>query len=166
MTETWYSSCEPSTSSTMTTSLPSVEVGLWATYHDRGDSAQFAGERFNLRAINMANLYFTHFWENNAMSRLWVGLANQHGRAIVGIPGGTNTYNAFTYGAEFLVPLNSYVSLYAEANLITPLDSGCVNAFVGIAFYPGGSAYQAPRSRFAPMFPLANNANFSIDATR
>jgi hypothetical protein len=145
---------------------PDNEMGIWATYHDRGDAATFAGERFGLRAINQANLYWRHFWENEAMTRVWVGLADQHGRAILGRTGDTPAYNTFVYGAEFLVPLNAFVSIYAEANLITPLDSGGVNAFVGVAFYPGGQGKSAPRNRFAPLLPLANNANFALDAVR
>lgn len=145
---------------------PCNEIGVWGTYRDRGDSAVFAGEQFSFRAINQANLYFTHFFEHNAMGRVWVGLADEHGRSILGIPGGTTTYNAFVYGAEFLVPVSPVLALYGEANLITPIDSGCVNAFVGVAIYPGGRAYDVPRSRFAPMFPVANNANFALDALR
>lgn len=145
---------------------PNNEIGVWGTYHDRGDTATFGGERFNYQALNQASLYFTHFFEHNAMGRVWVGLTDEHGRAILGIPGGTPTYNAFIYGAEFLAPVNPYVAFYGEATIITPVDSGCVNAFVGLAIYPGGGAYQAARSRFAPMFPLANNANFAVDARR
>ncbi len=146
--------------------MPTLEVGVWGTYRDRADSATVAGETFHLQAINQTNLFFRYTWPTQAVTSFWIGLAQEHGQAVLGIPGDVPIRNVFVYGADAHIPLSQRVALYGEANFITPNDTGTVTAFLGLVFYPGGNAASAGRNPFAPVLPLANNPNFSFDARR
>ena len=53
-------------------------------------------------------------------------------------PGSPPTRFPFVFGADVYVPLNNYLSLFGQANFITPNDTGLVTATLGFAFYPGG----------------------------
>ena len=69
------------------------------------------------------------------------------------------------FGADVFVPLNPWLALFGQANFITPADTGTVDAFLGIAFFPGGS-HGARNRRFAPRLPVANNTTFATDLSR
>jgi hypothetical protein len=142
------------------------EVGVWAAYRDRGDAVRFGGEDFGVRAVNQANLFWTHYWPSQAMTKLWGGMAQDHGQVILGQPDTGLRYHTFILGASIHVPLNDFLALYGEASFITPNDSGTVNAYLGVLFQPGGNIAQAFRSRWSPVMPLANNPNFSVDLRR
>jgi hypothetical protein len=55
--------------------------------------------------------------------------------------------------------------LYGQANFLTPADTGTVDAFLGIAYYPGGS-HGARERQFAPRLSVANNTTFANDLSR
>ncbi len=78
-------------------------------------------------------------------------------------PGESAVRYPVVFGAELYVPLTDNIAIFGEANFITPNDTGTVDATLGIAFYPGAGARRAPRSRFAPLLPLGNNASFAVD---
>jgi hypothetical protein len=139
------------------------EVGVWGTLRDHGDSVTVAGQPLSLEAINEANLFWRHLWDNEAVTRAWVGMADEHGRFLLVNPGAPPIQHPFVFGGDLYVPLTDYLAIFAEANFITPNDSGVVVATLGLAFYPGGGATRASRSRFAPLLPLGNNTSFSID---
>jgi hypothetical protein len=139
------------------------EVGAWGAWREHSDAAAVAGEAFSLEPILQGNLFWRHTWPNEAVTRIWVGVAEEHGRFLLVAPGESPVHHPVVFGADIYVPLNDYISLYGEANFITPNDSGTVTAFFGFAFYPGGGAKAASRSRFAPYLPLANNPSFAID---
>jgi hypothetical protein len=139
------------------------EVGAWGAWREHGEAAAVAGEAFSLEPILQANLFWRHTWPNEAVTRLWVGVAEEHGCFLLVAPGESPVHHPVVFGADIYVPLNDYLALYGEANFITPNDSGTVTAFFGFAFYPGGGAKAASRSRFAPYLPLANNPSFAID---
>jgi hypothetical protein len=138
------------------------ELGVWGAWRDRGDSATVDGESFNLRPISQANFFWKHIWENDAVTRMWVGVADSHGRFVLVAPGNTPVHHPFVFGADLYVPLTEHLAIFGEANFITPNDTGTVTATLGFAFFPGG-AHHAVRSRFAPLLPLANNPTFALD---
>jgi hypothetical protein len=139
------------------------EAGVWGAWREHGDATAVGDQAFSLRPILQGNLFWRHTWGNETMTRAWVGVAEEHGRFLFVAPGESAVHHPLVFGADIFVPLNDYLSLYGEANFITPNDSGTVTAFFGIAFYPGGGARAASRSRFAPYLPLANNPSFAID---
>jgi hypothetical protein len=139
------------------------EAGVWGAWREHGDATVVGDAAFSLRPILQGNLFWRHTWAHDIMTRGWVGVAEEHGRFLYVAPGESPVHHPFVFGADVFVPLSDYLSLYGEANFITPNDSGTVTAFFGLAFYPGGGARTAAHSRFAPYLPLANNPSFAID---
>ncbi|HKI34000.1 MAG TPA: DUF6666 family protein [Gemmataceae bacterium] len=139
------------------------EVGLWGAWREHGANASVDDETFSLRPILQGNIFWRHVWRNEITTRAWVGVAEEHGRFIFVAPGEPPVHHPVVFGADVFVPLTDYLSIFGEANFITPNDSGTVTATFGIAFYPGGGATRAARSRFAPLLPLANNPTFATD---
>jgi hypothetical protein len=143
------------------------EVGVWGTLRDRGDSASLAGLDLALRPMDQANLFWRHVWGNGTATRIWVGMAEGHGRFILKFgQDNPSIHHPLVFGADVFVPLTQRLSLYGEANFVTPNDSGTVTATFGFAFYPGKTAEDAARSRFAPLLPVANNPTFAVDLRR
>jgi hypothetical protein len=139
------------------------EVGVWGAWREHGDATVVGDAAFSLEPILQGNLFWRHTWSNEAVTRIWVGVAEEHGRFVYVAPGESPVHHPIVFGADIFVPLNDYLSLYGEANFITPNDTGTVTATFGLAFYPGGGAHAASRSRFAPYLPLANNPSFALD---
>jgi hypothetical protein len=139
------------------------EFGVWGTKADRGDQATVAGASFHLHAISQANLFWRHIWPNEIVTRVWGGLADEHGTFVLVLPDHNTSHVPFVFGAELYVPLTERLAIFGEANFVTPYDSGTVTATLGIAIYPRPFARQTARSRFAPMLPVANNPTFGVD---
>jgi hypothetical protein len=139
------------------------EVGVWGALRDRGASATVADFDLQLRPITQGNLFWRHVWSNETVSRVWVGVAEEHGRFLLVAPGNTPVHHPVVFGADVYVPLTACLALFGEANFITPNDTGTVTATFGFAFYPGATAKTAGRSRFAPLLPLSNNPTFAVD---
>lgn len=138
------------------------EVGLWGTYRDRTDRAHLGRQWFNVTPINQINLFWRHTWDNQIVTGLWVGIAEEHGR-LLNEPA---IQHPFVFGADVFVPLSDRLALWGEANFITPNDTGTVTATLGVAFFPWGRPAAQTRSPFAPPLPAANNTTFSLDAQR
>jgi hypothetical protein len=68
-------------------------------------------------------------------------------------------------GADIYVPLNDYLALYGESNLMMPADTGAVDAFLGVELFPAGNASLRRRTRFSPLLPVAASTSFSVDLT-
>src|SRR5262249_30607043 len=124
------------------------EVGVWGTLRDHGHTGAVKDQPFHLRPIDQANLFWRHVWGNETVTRMWVGLADEHGRFVFVAPGNTPVHHPVVFGADVYVPLSDRLALFGEANFITPNDTGTVTATFGFAFYPGCGAKQASRSRF------------------
>jgi hypothetical protein len=142
------------------------EIGVWGTCADSTTTASLNGVTYNLRAINQFNVFWRHIWPNEAVTRFWIGVAEDHDRYVLLNPGRNAVDHPFVYGADIYIPLNSWISIFGEANFITPIDTGTVTATLGIAFSLGGRAQAAVRDRFAPLLPLANNPSFAVNLWR
>lgn len=140
------------------------EFGVWGTVPNRRDHATVAGASFDLKPFMQANLFWRHVFDNQAVVRGWVGVAEEHSRFVLVFPPVSSaTRHPFTYGADVNIPLSDSLTLFGQANFVTPHDSGVVTATLGIAFYPGGGARQAARNRFAPLLTVADNPTFPVD---
>lgn len=143
---------------------PNNEFGVWGTVRDRQDDGTLAGFfPIHWRTINQANFFWRHTWETGPQTMLWAGIAGSHTKNVLLLPVYEPTGVTPVIGAMINVPLNDWLSLYGETNLILPGDSGTVDAFLGFAIYPGGSAKSAPYHRFAPMLPTASSPSFAVD---
>lgn len=139
------------------------QFGVSAQLRGIEDSGSFAGGPVSLRTINQGSLYWRHIWESETQTTFWLGLADGHGEnnAVTGPSPAQSTVPLF--GADFLAPLNDHFALYGETNLIMPADTGTVDAFLGIQWFPGGGARLARRGRFDPVFSVAAPTSFSVD---
>lgn len=139
------------------------QFGLTAQLRSIEDSGSFAGVPVSLRTINQGSLYWRHIWESETQTTFWLGLADGHGEnnAVTGPSPAQSTVPLF--GADFLAPLNDHLALYGETNLIMPADTGTVDAFLGIQWFPGGGARLARRGRFDPVLSVAAPTSFSVD---
>ena len=142
------------------------EIGVWFAKHDRGDAGTLLGIPTYLQPISQINAFWRHTWFGSAWTTLWVGAAQQHGRVVLGLPDAAPITHPFVYGADLNIPLNDWLSIWGEANFITPASSGTVDAYLGFAIYPGGGAKRSLQNKFQPLLPVANNNSFAIDLAR
>lgn len=142
------------------------ELGVWFTVSDHGDTATFITTPVVLKPISQVNGYWRHTWKSGVQTSFWLGAAESHGEEVILFPVAAPTGIQFVYGADVHAPLNDHLAIFGEANFITPSDSGTVDAYLGIVYYPWGSS-QSGRSRgFAPLLHVASNPTFAIDLRR
>lgn len=139
------------------------EIGVWGTLRDFGDSARIGALNLSYQPINQYAIYFRHIWPTGVMTRGWAGLAEEHGRFVLGGPAFPQTHHPFVFGADVYIPLSDSWAIFGEANFMTPNDSGTVTAMLGLVWYPSGTAAKALRNQFAPLLPLANNPTFGVN---
>jgi hypothetical protein len=143
---------------------PCNEIGAWCTVRSLYD--RFTGGNvpdFDLKPIDQFNLYWRHVWPTNVVTRIWIGLADEHGRSILFDPSTPPVHHPVVFGADVFVPLSANWALFGEANFITPSSTGTVAALFGLVFYPAGTAGDAFHNRFAPLLPTANNPTFGVN---
>src|SRR5262249_15870516 len=96
----------------------------------------------------------------------WIGISEGHAQANLALGDLKRTGAQFVFGAEVDVPLNQYFAIYGQANFISPADSGTVDSFLGLTYYPGAHAFPANRNPFAPLLSLANSTMFATNLSR
>lgn len=139
------------------------EIGVWGTVADRGQNTSYLGVPFTLQPINQWYVFWRHVWPNEITTRVWAGIAEEHGRFnLLVFPPERAVKHPFGFGGEFFVPLTPYLALYGQGQCLMPADSGVLSATIGLAFFPG-TARESSRSRFSPLLPLGNNSTFALD---
>ncbi len=119
-----------------------------------------------LSPIDQGSVYWRHLWESGTQTTCWLGLAEGHGENNAVTGNAPDTGSQFVFGADFLAPLNDQWALYGETNIMFPADTGTVDAFLGFMWFPGGGAFSARRTPFAPLLPVAAPTSFSVDLRR
>ena len=142
----------------------SAQVGVLAMLHGHGDGGRFGAADIYLRPINQASLYFAQTLQSNAIMRGWVGIAEGHGETNAALGDLPRRDEILVFGADLNVPLTDYVSLVGQANFIMPADTGTVDAFLGIEYFPFGGRNSRQAAR--PLLQPASNATFSVDMLR
>ncbi len=143
---------------------PQHEVGMTTMLGSRGDTGLFNNSQaVQLDPIDQVNFYLRRYWETGAQTTLWAGLAAGHGEnnAVTGRSPAKD--EQFLFGADVLMPLSANLALYGETNMIMPTDTGTVDAFLGIQWYPTGRSFQARRGKFSPLMSLASPVSFAVD---
>ncbi len=140
-----------------------TQIGLMGRLRAFDDTANFLGTPVTLRSINQGSVYFRHFFETGVQSTWWLGLVDEHGESNAVTGASPARDESFVIGADFYAPLNDSLALYGETNLITPADTGTVDAFFGMVWYPFNNAKRANRARFSPMQPVAAATSFAVD---
>jgi hypothetical protein len=144
----------------------SDELGLKGSLRSFSDDGDFLGIPLSLRPLNQGAIYWQHRWPNLAQISCWTGLSEGHAEANVALGDLPRTGTAFLFGSDLYIPLNNCVALFGEANFIMPADTGTVDAYLGIEFYPWGGARRGRRATFAPVMPVAGNPTMSVDLER
>lgn len=67
------------------------------------------------------------------------------------------------FGADVPAPLTDSLAIYGESNMIMPSDTGTVDAFLGIQWYPSGNAFRARRGQRSPLMTPASPVSFAVD---
>jgi hypothetical protein len=142
------------------------EVGVWCTIAQHHASGMFLTIPVTLTPLDQGSVYWQHQFEAGTRTMVWAGVAAGHGQVNLALGDLKKTGDVFVFGAEIDVPLNRYLAIYGQANFISPADSGTVDSYLGIAFYPGGHAFPVSRSPFAPLLALANSTMFATDLHR
>jgi len=141
------------------------EIGVNVALPTQSDEGvfSFGNQRVRLDPIAQGYVYWRRAWESGTQTTLWMGLAEGHGEhnAVTGFSPPND--EVFLFGADILSPLNDYVAVYGETNLMMPSDTGTVDAFLGIEIFPWGGAYTARRARYSAVLPVAAAPSFSVD---
>ena len=145
---------------------PRDEVGIYGMIPQNDDRGFWGAVPVRLDAIGQGSIYWRHTWDHQAEITGWLGIAEGHGEVNAALGDANPADERVVFGSDVHVPLNDFIALFGEANFITPADTGTVDAYLGIAVYPGGRARGARRRRFAPVLPVANNTSFSVDLSR
>lgn len=147
---------------------PKNEMGVTSSLHSYGDNGVFGTNNspVELSAIEQGSLYFRHFWETGAQTTAWFGIADKHGEnnAVTGPSPGKKI--PFLFGADLMMPLTTTLAIYGETNMIMPSDTGTVDAFLGVQWFPGARAFKARRGRYSPLMPLASMTSFAVDLSQ
>ncbi len=139
------------------------EVGFIGMAPLNGADADWAGNAVYLRPLAQGRFFWRHWWQTGVQTTAWLGMSESHGQANAALGAGNETGEVIVFGADFQAPLNDYLALYGEANFVTPADTGTVDAFLGIAFYPGGGAWRWQRRQSTALLPVAGSPSFSTD---
>jgi hypothetical protein len=142
------------------------EIGVLAMLPQKSDQAAWAGVPVRLRPIAQGSGFWRHTWEGQAEITGWLGLADAHSQANAALGDPPARAECVVFGADLHVPLNDSWALFGEANFITPADTGTVDAYLGLAYYPGGGARGWRKKAWSPMLPVANNTSMSVDLAR
>lgn len=143
------------------------EIGVTLNFSDRNDIGRFNDESVVLDPVEQLHIYWRHNWLSGVNTSFWLGVADKHSEenVITGtLPPKTNQ---LLVGAEFFAPLNNWMAIYGETNVIMPADTGAVDAYLGIQFALQGIRRTQSRSnRFRSFMPVASSPTFTTDLNR
>lgn len=142
------------------------EFGVWFAIPQQSSQGKFLTIPVQLSTLTQGSCYWQHQFSAGTRAMCWAGAAEGHAQANLALGDLPTTGTQFVFGAEVDVPLNSCFSMYGQANFVGPADSGTVDSFLGIAYYPGGRAFPTSRGPFSPFQALANSPMFSVDLHR
>jgi hypothetical protein len=142
------------------------EVGAWFTRGVKGDEGAMGGTAVHVDPITQINGYTRHTWANAAQTTVWVGVAEGHHEVVWVFPDNSENKHVLVYGAQLYFPLSEKFAVTGAANLVTPTATGTVDAYLGVAFFPGRGALRASSNRFAPLAPVGNNPEMPVNLHR
>jgi len=141
-------------------------VGVWGTIADSASNGEFLGIPVQLEAISQTNLYWRYEWPSGVHTTMWGGIAYEHSQTNAVLGDQATLYNNFVFGAELLIPLTERLAIFGQGNFIMPPDSGTVDSYLGLVYYPGGGSRHAYRSAFKPVQTVAAPTNFGVNLQR
>lgn len=142
------------------------EFGVWFAISQHSDSGNFSTIPVTLTPLTQGSAYWQHQFSAGTRTTAWAGVSEGHAQANLALGDLKKTGPQFVFGAEIDVPLNQFFAIYGQANFISPADTGTVDSYLGIAYYPGGHAFPTTRSPFEPLLALANSTMFATNLKR
>lgn len=137
------------------------EVGLWSTVDTQTSHKETSQIPVRFRAICQANLFWSHYFKNNAQTMVWVG--TPYRRGLMYTSGRAGNY---IVGASFRAPLTSTLSIVGHGAYMGSHGNPAIlksrNYAANICFglnYSFGNCKTEQR----PYLPLADNSNFLVD---
>ncbi len=140
-----------------------TEFGFTANLRSFGDDARFNADVVHLRSIDQASFYVRRYFALGIQATAWAGLADEHGESNAVTGPAPATEEAFLFGADLLIPLTNDFAIYGETNLMMPADTGTVDAFMALTWFPAGTSRSARRLRYSPLLPVAASTSFAVD---
>lgn len=142
---------------------PDFEIGFTVNLKDHGDVGFFNATQVDIDPIQSYSLFARKYWESTTITTVWVGQSAGHreDNAIVGVQ--SLRENNLMVGSEFFAPLNNRLAIYGEANVVTPVDTGVIDAFLGVEFSTSHNAFALRNARFRRFLPVASSVSFVND---
>jgi hypothetical protein len=142
----------------------SNQIGFTGMMRGKDDTGNFGvNTPVRLRSIDQAQVYLRHYWETGTQTSAWIGVADGHGENNIVLGRAPGKDDPLLFGSDLLVPLTNSLAIYGETNFIMPLDTGVVDAFLGIQWYPSANAFCGRRGKFSPLMSLASPVAFAVD---
>jgi len=142
------------------------EVGASFTRELQGGNGVMGATPVRLDPIDQVKGYTRHTWATRAQTTVWVGVANGHNDVVWVFPANPRDTHVLLYGAQLYMPLSERFAVTGSANLLTPASTGTVDAYLGVAFFPGRGAFRASSNTFAPLQSVANNPEMAVNLHR
>ena len=142
------------------------EFGVWFAVPQQHSNGSFLTIPVQLTPLAQGSCYWQHLFSAGTRTMFWAGVAQGHAETNLALGDLKRTGSQFVFGAEIDVPLNNYFSIYGQANFISPADTGTVDSFLGVSYYPGGQAFPITRNAFTPFQALANSTMMALDLRR
>jgi hypothetical protein len=142
-----------------------LEIGTTFNLAARSDDGKFNSTEIHLAPIEMFNVFVKRDWATGVSTKLWAGVADGHSENNAVTGSAPRKENQLLFGADIFAPLNGWLAIYGEANVILPADTGSVDAFLGVEVIPGGLWKKGRGNRYRSMFSVGSSPTFSTDLT-
>ncbi len=142
------------------------EVGVWFAHGLKNDRGLMGDTTVTLSPVSQGSAFLRHRWPTGARTTAWVGLAEGHNNIVFVFDNDTRSSPVLVYGAALEMPLSDRISVTGAAGFLTPAATGTVDAYLGLTFFPGGSAPRTSRAFAQPALGPANNPRFAVDLAR
>jgi hypothetical protein len=136
------------------------EIGLWSSIYTQTSHEETSEIPVQFRAISQVNLFWTHYFKNQAQTTLWVGTPYLKGLMYTSGRAGN-----YIIGASFRAPLSRTLSVIGHGCYMGAHSGPATqearnyasNVCFGINYSFGGCETERP------YLPLADNSNFLVD---
>ena len=139
------------------------EVGATVNISDRSDIGVFRSSPIEIEPIDQFSFYVRKYWGSGANTTFWLGQSSGHSEDNVVIGRQPRKENTMLFGAEIHAPLNDFLAIYGETNIIAPVDTGAVDAYLGLEISTSRVSYVLRNAHFRNFLPVASSTSFTND---
>ncbi len=144
-------------------SIQRNEIGIWGTYFTNNAHKESQEIPLKFRAISQANLFYCHYFKNNAYAMIWAGMP--YIRSLMystGLPG------TFIVGARLSAPLTDYLSINGHAAYMGARNKNgyASNNYASNVCIALTYTFGRRQKQHTPYMSLADNSNFLVDTNQ